>query len=65
MELSKQQRIEHLKLQGFTVEEAAMMQKVSINEVEKIYNKDKVFPDVENRHRFFSHSNREHTGSSK
>jgi hypothetical protein len=37
------QRIEHLKLQGFTPEQASEMQKVSIWEVLKVYNQDKVF----------------------
>jgi hypothetical protein len=59
----KIQRIKHLQLQGFTPDEAARMQDVPLNEVLKVYNEDKVF--VEDEHRFFSHSNHEHTGSSK
>ena len=37
------QRIEHLKLQGFTPEQASKMQKVSVWEVLKVYNQDKEF----------------------
>jgi hypothetical protein len=45
LSLSKYQRIKHLQLQGFTVEQAAKMQSVGLIEVEKIYNEDKVFKD--------------------
>lgn len=34
--LEKQQRIDHLNLQGFTMEQISEMQKVSIYEVEKV-----------------------------
>jgi DNA-directed RNA polymerase specialized sigma24 family protein len=39
------QRILHLQLQGFTEQEAAEMQGVSVEEVYKIYNQDKVFSE--------------------
>lgn len=40
------QRIEHLKLQGFSVYQAASMQGVPVEEVIKIYNQDKVFVTI-------------------